>query len=483
LVMVTLHKRRLYKWWVLYTVAIGVFTVFLDGSVLVVCFPRLAEVFGVGPSVVVWINITYLIISQSLMLIFAKIGDAKGRKKVYLAGLACFALGLVICSVSRTIVHLLVGRAVQGMGTATVLSLSMAMAVAVFPTTERGKALGILASARSLGLMFGPVFGGFMLDLLGWRGIFYTRLPIILLGFAMAWVIIEEQEEVDGNSRFRLDLLGSGSFFCWLSGLLLFLSFGGKLGFSTPSALGLGMFTVVFFVIFLSVERRCTQPFIDLSLFGKPLFAAATVSAVLQGVTTIMIVSLTPFYLIDGLGYAASTAGLFLVASSAVSLFMAPISGRLSDRLGSRMLSTLGMSLICVAFYFLSRLGAHPTSLEIAAVLGLMGAGIGIFQPPNNSSIIGSVSKDNLGTASAIATTAMQLGVSAGFAIGGAVFGARQLVHSAALSSQGPATALIERMAVISSYSDTLIVAMAFAGAGIVTSLIRGTDQPRGTGQ
>jgi predicted MFS family arabinose efflux permease len=268
-----------------------------------------------------------------------------------------------------------------------------------------------------------------------------------------------------------------------LSGLLLFLSFGSRLGFNTNLALGLGVFMAICFVMFLLIEKKSTQPFIDLSLFNKPLFAAATVSAILQGAATIMVVSLVPFYLISGLGYSTFTTGLFVAIISLPSLFVAPISGRLSDRFGSRILATLGMSLIFTGLFCLTRLGSNPSTLQIVIFLGLVGTGLGIFQAPNNSSIIGSVSRNKLGTASAIATAATQLGVSAGFAIGGAVFDVRQLFHSVLLSAQGIVPSLVVRKSIINSFNDTLTIAIIFAGIGILTSLVRGSDHPNGIGR
>jgi EmrB/QacA subfamily drug resistance transporter len=471
------RESAAYRWWVLYSVAIGIFVVFLDTSILNVCFPRLVGVFGISPSVAVWVNIVYLIITQSFVLLCGRIGDTKGRKKVYLAGLVFYALGLLVCALSKSVTQLFLGRIIQGVGAAAVLSLSTAMAVAVFPATERGRALGILASTRSLGLVAGPVFGGLILSLLDWRGVFYGRLPFVLLSFFMAWIIIEEQKGAE--SRLHLDLPGSGSLFCWLSGLLLFFSFGSRFGFTSNPALGLGAFTAVSLAIFLLVERRSPEPFMDLSLFRKPLFASATVSAMLQGAATIMVVSLGPFFLIGSLGYSALATGMFAAVLSLPSLVLAPLSGRLSDRIGSRALSTIGMSLLFIGLLILSCLaGRNPGTFAILVALCLQGIGLGIFQAPNNSSMVGSVPREKLGTASAIAVAATQLGVSAGFAIGGAVFGVRQLLHASLLSGQGLAPSLVAERSIADSFSDTLMIAVVFSGIGILTSLVRGPHRP-----
>lgn len=471
-------KNDNYKWWVLCTVAISTLLAGLDMSILVVCFPALARSFGTDASVIAWINVIYLLLSQSLMLTFARFGDARGRKRVYLAGLACYFVGLVVCSMSRDVSHLIIGRAVQGIGAAAVFSLTIAMAVAVFPGDERGKALGLLTGIRSVGLMAGPLMGGIIMDLLGWRAIFYIRLPVALSALGMGWLVIKEPKMAD--PLFRLDIIGSAYLFSSLTCLLLFLSFGGSQGFLTSLVPALGVLTVIFSIQFLRAEKRCPQPVIDLSLFRKPLFSAATASAALHGAGTVAVVFLAPFYLTEGLGYSALTTGLFMAILAAPPFIVGPLSGRLSDRIGSRLLTTAGLCVSCAAILLLRQLGAQPTHLAIGLSLALVGAGMGIFMPPNNSAIMGSVAKDSLGTASAIASTALQLGLSAGAAIAGTVFGRRQLFHVAALSHQGLALPLMEKTAVINSFKDALIVSILFCLAGIAASSVRGSSPRRG---
>lgn len=466
------HEKNTYRWWVLVAVSIGNLTVSLDNSILAACLPRLAKVFHTDSAVIGWVSIAYLIASQSLMLTLAKIGDAKGRKMVYMVGIAFYTVGLAICSLSQGIGQLIFARTLQGIGAATTFSLSMAIAVAVFPAEQRGRILGILASAYSVGLVAGPMLGGFILDFLGWRAVFYTRVPLALAGFVMAWAVIREQK--GENPHFQLDIAGTASLCGLLSCLLLYLSFGGKWGFRSSSALILAALTILFLFSFLRAEKRAVQPVIDIALFKESLFAAATASAAIHTLGSASAVFLIPFYLMEGLGSSGSIVGIFMGLLAVPLVLIAPVSGRLSDKIGSRFLSTMGMAMTCFALFYLSRLGTESTYLNIGTGAVLLGCGAGIFQPPNNSAIIGSVPKDMLGTASALIATAKQVGISSGIAISGTIFSVHQTYHLTRLMGTGFDRTLANKMAVVMGFHDALMVSLVIVSVGILTCLVRG---------
>jgi EmrB/QacA subfamily drug resistance transporter len=404
------------------------------------------------------------------MLTLAKIGDAKGRKKVYMISIALYTVGLFICAVSQGIGQLIFARALQGIGAASTFSLSMAIAVAVFPVEQRGRMLGILTSVYSVGLVAGPVLGGFILDLLGWRAVFYTRVPLAIAGLAMVWIIIKEQKSE--HPLFQLDMLGAIGLFGLFSCLLFFLSFGGKWGFGSISALIPAALTILFLVSFLYAEKQAIQPIIDLTLFKEPLFTAATLSATIYTLSSVMAVFLLPFYLMGSLGSTGSTVGIFMGLLALPVVLIAPVSGRLSDTIGSKLLSALGMLVGCLALFCLSRLGYESTHFAIGIGVVLLGCGMGIFQPPNNNIIMSSVPNDMLGTASAIAATARQLGVSSGIAISGALFSSHQASNLTGFLKQGVDLIPAQKMASAIGFHNALLVGIAIGIVGILTSLI-----------
>jgi len=469
-----------YKWLALLTVSIGTFMGTLDASIVNISFPRLTQVFETEPSVVLWVSVAYLLVSVSLMLTIGRIGDALGRKRVYILGFALFTLGLVLCSLSQGIVQLILARIVQAVGSAMTVAFGTAIVTAAFPSEERGKALGILGAVVSGGLLSGPVLGGFLLDVLDWRAIFYTRVPVGIIGLVMAWILLKEQRESDTGLKF--DLGGAVTLFTSFSCLLLFFNLGGRLGFLSPTTLILAFGTVVSLALFVVFERRAPQPIIDLNLFRNRLFTASNISLSIMFVAMAANTFLIPFYLIDGLAHSASTTGLLLAAVPLTTLVIGPPSGWLSDKIGSRLLCTVGITLICLALFLLSELGAESTDADILLRLVVLGVGTGMFSSPNNSSIMGSVSRDKLSTASAMIATGRQIGMSTGIAIAGTIFTSRQAVHAIQLIHDNLEPLILHRLSLVGGFQDTLLVATIICSIGIFTSLARGKQRLNATG-
>jgi len=467
--------RDVYKWWVLFTVSLGSLTVALDQSILVTILPQLTVVFNTDSSVISWVNLVYYVMSLSLMLTLAKIGDAKGRKRVYMAGLAFYTAGMLGCALSQNVAQLITARAIQGVGAATGFTLSMAITVAVFPSDQRGRAIGILAGVNSAGLVVGPMVGGLLLDLLGWRGVFYGRAPLALTAIVMAWLIVKEQRAAE--QVFRLDLPGAAGLFSFLTSLLLFLSLGTKWGFGSPSVVAIGGLSLASFLLFLIVESRSAEPILRLGLFRRRLFAAATASGFFNGCGASIMTFLVPFYLMQGLGFSGSAVGLAMALVAVPLLILSPLTGRLSDRVGTTVLCTVGMMMMSGGLFLLSRPIAHPSYSAIAVGVALVGIGTAFFLPPNNSAVVGSVPKEMLALASGVAVSTRQVGVSSGVAVAGGLFGAYQAYHVARLTAAGMAPLAAQRLGSVAGFGDAILFGAILSSAGIVTSLIRGSTR------
>ncbi|MGD0230583.1 MAG: MFS transporter [Syntrophorhabdales bacterium] len=461
-------KDGRYKWLVLLTVSVGDLIASLDVSVCTVCLPALASALKTGHAAIGWVNVIYLITSQSLMFSIARIGDARGRKRVYLFSLALYTAGLLFCSLSQNVTQLMLSRAIQGVGGAGVISLCAAIALAVFPEEEQGKAVGILASVGALGLVAGPIMGGAVLDLFGWRAVFFSRVPIGVAGMLMAWFVVKEQAE--SSTRFHFDLGGAFSLFGCLTCALLFLNFVEKWTFFSRPSLFLLMGAIVLLAIFLLFERRADQPIIELSLFRNPVLTGAAVTSVIHATVVAGSVFLLPFYLIDALGYSASMVGLLFALLAVPFLLLSPLAGRASDRMGHKLLSALGMALSCVALFYLGRLGSQPTIGAIVLCISLIGMSYGVFIAPNNSAIMKSVPKDRFGTASGIIATTRQVGASTGIAVVGGLFAGRIAFYSYCPRCLGPP--VMNRIAVASAFRYVLTAAALFGILGIITAFI-----------
>jgi multidrug resistance protein len=242
------------KWLTLLTVAINGFLIILDISIVNIAFPRLTQIFETDPSVILWISVVYALLTVGLMPILGRIGDIYGRKKIFVLGYILFTLGLVLCSLSQTIFQLILSRIVQGIGGAMNMALSIALVTEAFPFQERGKALGTMTSVFAIGPLLGFTIGGFLLDVFGWRAIFYTRVPICIIGIIMACTLLHEKKA--STIHVKLDLIGAGTLFCSLSCLLLFLNIGGRSGFLLPQILMLGGIALMSFLLLIVKEKR-----------------------------------------------------------------------------------------------------------------------------------------------------------------------------------------------------------------------------------
>jgi len=465
-------QRIPYKWLALFTVSIGAFVTTLDASIVNISFPSLTKIFAVEPSVILWVTVTYLLVSVSLMLTVGKLGDALGRKKIFATGFALFTVGLVFCSLSQSVTQLILSRMVQGIGAAMIISLGTAIVAASFPASERGKALGILGAVVSAGLIAGPVLGGFVLDVLDWRAIFYTRVPIGMVGTVMACVLLEEQR--GGEKNFHFDWWGAILLCATLSCLILFFNLGGKQGYRSPPALTLAGATTMLLILFIVQENRASEPTVDLRLFQNRVFVSANLSLGFMFFALGSYVFLMPFYLIDGMGLSARHTGLLLAVVSVTTMVVAPLSGWLSDRIGSRLLCTTGMTIVCAALFGISRLGVESDTANVVLKLFLFGIGSGLFQSPNNSAIIGAVPGNRMGTASAMIATTRQVSISLGIAAAGTLFAGYQTFFSAKLAQSRIDPLMIGKLSLVSSFQKTLFIAAMICCIGIFTSYVRG---------
>jgi EmrB/QacA subfamily drug resistance transporter len=460
------------KWLTLLTVAINGFLIILDISIVNISFPTLTRVFNTEPSIVLWVSVVYALVTVGLMLILGRIGDIYGRKKIFILGYVFFTVGLILCSLSQSMTQLILSRIVQGIGGAMNMALSMAIVTDAFPDRERGKALGIASAVFAVGPLLGFTIGGFLLDTFGWRSLFYTRVPICMIGILMAWKFLRENKVP--NISTKLDYLGTATLFGSLSCLLLFLNMGGRSGFLSQTVLTLGITAVVLFALFLLQEKKTDQPVADLNLFKNRLFMGGTISLILFGLVQSSHFFLLPFYLISGAGFTSSTAGLFMAVPPVLFSSLAPVSGWLSDKLGSRPLCTVGFSFSCLGFFLCSRFNVDSSTSQIILGLAVFGMGGSLFFTPNASLLMGSAPKERLGTVGALVTTLRQVGMSAGIALAGMIFTIRQVFHTSEMAENNLEPEILSRLSVIGGFQDTLMVAVFLSFLGILTSAFIG---------
>ena len=461
-----------YKWIAMSVVTMGVLMSTLDMGAVRIVLPHLERAFQTSPDTVVWVSLVWVFIGSGLMLTLGRVSDIFGRKRIFTLGLAIFSLGLGLTALAQSLVQLIIFRLIQAVGAAMTMANEYAITTASFPSKERGRALGIMGAVAALGLLGGPALGGLFLDFFGWRSIFYLRIPFGIISVAMAWTLLKEQPSPKLAKKF--DLLGATTLFFALACLLLVMNRGQSLGWSSPWVLILAAIGALLLFFFLAVERRAVQPVLDLRLFRNRLFSIASISHVFLYMSTIAVTFLMPFYFIQGLGFNSTKAGLLLATIPATHLIVSPLSGRISDKLGTFSLCASGLALVSVGLFLLSWLGINASIGDIVLYLVILGIGIGLFATPNTSAIMGSVSKESLNSASAMVGTLRHIGMSVGLAIAGSVFAANQFSHATQLTSQGLLQDVVEGLSTISGVQDTILVALVIAMLGLLVSVLRG---------
>ncbi len=295
------------KWLVLSAVMLGSFMGPLDGSIVNTVLPNITEYFKTDISIVQWVPTIYLLTISCLILLYGRLGDMVGYKRVYLYGLAGFVAASILCGASQSVWMLIAFRSIQGLAAGMMMAVGYAIVTSVFPPAERGKAMGIYAISIATALGLGPTLGGLIAEYLSWRYVFYVNVPIGIAALIWGARIIPRGSTKPDQ---RLDWRGALTAFIFLASLLLFANRGEDWGWTSPSCLALAGIAVVFFAVFIWIERTSPQPMLNLSLFKSRRFSFANMSAMLNFMALYAVIFLTPFYLTITLHYSILKVGL-----------------------------------------------------------------------------------------------------------------------------------------------------------------------------
>ena len=447
------------KWWVFFAVGTGTFMSALDSSVVNTILPIIRRHFNAEVAMVEWTVVVYLLVVSSLLLSFGRFGDLRGHKAVYVFGFLIFITASVACGLAPSVNFLIAARAVQALGAAMLFANSPAILTKSFPPNQRGQALGMQATMTYLGLTAGPSLGGWLTQSFDWRAVFYINVPVGLLAFLLSLKFIEaDKPQTSTNEQF--DWLGALLFAFGLAALMLGLNQGHAWGWTSPAIIIYLAGAIVLLGIFLWVERRVPSPMLDLSLFERRVFSTSAAAAVLNYICLYSVIFLMPFYLLQGRGMGPAQAGLLLTAQPVIMAIAAPISGSFSDRIGSRLLSTLGMAILAVGLFLLSRLDSTSSNNTILLSLAVTGLGTGIFISPNTSALMGSAPRQRQGIASGILATARNVGMVLGVGLAGAIL--------TTITAQGGDSMLFNAV------QTGILVAAGIAAIGVVVSSMRG---------
>ncbi len=444
---------------VLAAVGVGAFMSALDTSIVNTILPVVSGAFEVDVAAVEWVITVYLLVQSGLLLSFGRLGDMRGHKSVYLSGYALFVGASALCGFAPSTAFLVASRAVQAIGASMLIANSPAILTHVFPASQRGRALGLQSTMVYLGLACGPPLGGLLTSLLSWRAVFYINVPVGLAAFLLSLRFIPRDEP---GERERFDVAGAATYVLGLVALLLALNQGHAWGWTSAAVLAAFAVGVVMLAAFAAIELRAHAPMLDLTLFRRRAFTAPVLSAVMNYMGTSSTFFMVPFYLIQGRGLSPGQAGLLMTAQPIVMATTASFSGALSDRIGSRVPATAGMTVLAGGLFLLSRLGGSTPIVGVAAVLAVVGLGVGLFTSPNNSAVMGAVPAARRGVASGVLATARTLGNVLGVGVAGAIY-------ATALANAGAQTP----PAVVAAVGWAILFAAGVAVLGALTSATR----------
>jgi EmrB/QacA subfamily drug resistance transporter len=411
-------------------VGLGVLMFTLDTSIVNIALPTLVRVFQTTFATIQWVVLSYLLVVTALVLGAARLGDMIGKKRLYLGGLIVFTISSLLCGLSPGVGWLIGFRALQGMGAVMISALGAAIVTEAFPASERGRALGIIGAVVSLGIALGPTVGGILIALSDWRMIFLVNVPIgIFASFVVA-------RSVPANTyplvQQEFDWIGSIVMIITLVSFALGMTHGQEAGFGSPLTLGLLAIALIGLLFFLWLESRLAAPLLDLPLFYNRQFSLSLLTGILVFIVIAGTIFILPFFLELVLHYPTSHVGLLLAVSPVLGGIVAPFSGNLSDRFGTRIISLIGLVLMVIGCLYISTFNAQMTDLDYIVRVAPFGIGLGMFQSPNNSAILGSVKPERLGIASGLLSLTRTLGQTTGVPLLGAIFAGIVFMRSGA---------------------------------------------------
>jgi EmrB/QacA subfamily drug resistance transporter len=407
------------KWITLAAVSFGLFMIMLDNTVVNVALPTMQRDLHVKISQLEWVVIAYALTFAALLITGGKLADLYGRRRIFVVGLAIFTLSSLACGLAPSAGFLIGARAVQGIGAALMNPATLSIIVATFPPRQRGQAIGIWAGVSALALAIGPLGGGLIVDNLNWNWIFYVNVPVGALGILVSQFAIRESR--DTSAEQSVDLPGLVTSAGFLFSLSYALVEGNSHGWTSAEILGLFAAAAILLVAFTVVEHRQRLAMLDLSLFRIGAFTGANVVAMLVSLSMFGVFFFVSLYIQNILGFSATKAGASFLPMVSLIILIAPLAGRLSDRLGSRWLMGAGMTLVGCSLLLYERVTVHSDYWTLLPAMILGGVGMAMTMSPMTAAAMGAVPVDKAGVGSGVLNSFRQVGGSLGIALMGAI--------------------------------------------------------------
>jgi EmrB/QacA subfamily drug resistance transporter len=428
LAALTAEENR--KWWTLFAVSFGLFMIMLDNTVVNVALPTMQRDLHVSISQLEWVVIAYALTFAALLITGGKLADLYGRRRLFVVGLAIFTLASLACGLAPSAGFLIGARAVQGVGAALMNPATLSIIVATFPPRQRGAAIGIWAGVSALALAIGPLGGGLITQHINWNWIFFVNVPVGAIAIVVSQLVIRESK--DTSVEQSIDLPGLATSIGFLFALSYALVEGNRHGWTSAEILGLFAASAVLLAAFVVLERRQRLAMLDLSLFRIGAFTGANLVAMLVSLSMFGVFFFVTLYVQNILHYSPTKAGATFLPMVLLIIFIAPVAGRLSDKIGSRWLMGGGMTLLGISLLLYERVTVHSNFWTLLPPMLVGGFGMAMTMSPMTSAAMGAVPVDKAGVGSGVLNSFRQVGGSLGIALMGAIVGS--YLHHAANS-------------------------------------------------
>lgn len=403
--------------WAMFTItAIGNFIAMLDSTTVNLALYPMSVDFHVSMGQIQWVMIAYMLVLTVFLPFFGKLGDIFPKNKLYSTGFAIFAIGAFLSSIAKSFELLIAFRCLEALGASVMLSNAQAIIATIFKNARRGKALGLNGCIVAIGGMSGPALGGILIHSYGWHSVFYPCILVALIGAFYAYRMLPKAVRID-IKNFKFDYKGFIYFTLALFALLLAISEGHSWGWNSLKIIALGVVTFVFGALFYIRDHKISYPLINFSLFKIRPFTFGNLAVMTSYMAMYTNSILLPFFLQEIQDYNPMVAGLLILPYSVTLSVIAPISGRLSGKYGSKYLTLAGPAVYCIALLMFTLYGKNAAMWQIVLASSIMGIGNGLFQSPSNNAIMTSVEKSELGIASGILALSRNMGNILGVAV------------------------------------------------------------------
>jgi EmrB/QacA subfamily drug resistance transporter len=407
------------KWWTLAAVSFGLFMIMLDNTVVNVALPSIERSLHLGVSELEWVVTGYALTFGAFMLTGGKLADLFGRRAMFVAGLVVFTASSLACGLAGDANILIAARVVQGLGAALMNPSTLSIITVTFPPRERGTAIGIWAGVSALALAIGPLVGGLITERVNWNWIFFINVPIGVIAVAAAFAFIDESR--DTSAEQRLDLAGLASSALGLFALIYALIEANTYGWGSGRIIGAFALAAVSLVAFVVFELRQRLPMLELSLFRNRTFSGANMVMLLVALAMFGVFFYVSLYMQQVLHFSPIQAGASFLPMTVLIILIAPLAGRFSDRLGSRILAGSGMFLLAISLFIFSRQGVHSDFWNLLPAMLVGGVGMALTMTPTTAAAMSAVRRDKAGVGSAVLNSMRQVGGSLGIALMGAL--------------------------------------------------------------